>query len=91
MAMLWMAPSTVRVSVFIHLSPHVVHPFHIQPCFKTAWAEHRKLHKTGGGAGAGAGAGVDPHARTPTDGCVWKGLDRCGLYGDGCEWRVPTR
>lgn len=39
-----------------------------QPCFKAAWAEHRKLHKTGGGAAAGGAGGVDPHAKTPQDG-----------------------
>ncbi len=41
--------------------------YHQQPCFKAAWAEHRKLHTKAAGGASAAGAGVDPHARTPQD------------------------
>lgn len=43
---------------------------HPQPCFKAAWAEHRKLHKAAGSGGGAQGAAVDPHAKTPQDRCV---------------------
>ena len=49
---------------------------HTQPCFKAAWAEHRKLHKAAGSGGGAQGAaiGADPHAKTPQDRCVGSGL-----------------
>lgn len=61
-------------------SEHTNTRTHAQPCFKAAWAEHRKLHKAGG-AQANAAIGADPHARTPQDRYVWSGRVLWGGVG----------
>lgn len=80
------------------LRPNTQTLAHTQPCFKAAWAEHRKLHKAGG-AQANAAIGADPHVRTPQDRYVrlgrvlWEGVGAnhaCDLDWGGLTVCVPS-